>query len=127
MGLCFGGAQIGLGLTAFALGFLMLSGLKRMELQRPQEHRGVLTVSFCETGSRRLEVESILRDAGLTVASRSMSYDAGQGGAKRNIGWKDKRRDVLRQQSSKNWGNIHKSSGWILRLRTRRCSPSPED
>ena len=42
IGLCFGGGQLGVGLAALAIGFVTLSGLKRLESWFHQDHRGTL-------------------------------------------------------------------------------------
>lgn len=46
MGLCFGGGQIGLGITAFVIGFVVLWGLKRLEGWLPQDRQGTLLLTI---------------------------------------------------------------------------------
>src|SRR6202034_4354702 len=76
MGLCFGGGQIGLGIAAFAIGFVALTGLKTLELELPYEHSGSLTVSVLGDGPDDREIESFLREAGLRVDNQFIKYDA---------------------------------------------------
>src|ERR1700735_3044563 len=45
MGLCYGGGQVGLGLTAFGFGFAALLGLRKLEMNMRSEHSATLKVS----------------------------------------------------------------------------------
>ena len=72
MGLCYGGGQIGLGLAAFALGFLVLSGLKGIENHMTQEQTGELQVSVSQAGPSRQEIETILGNAGIGLTNSTL-------------------------------------------------------
>lgn len=50
MGLCFGGGQLGLGLAAFPVCFLVLTGLKTFELSMRREQNATLKVTVSADG-----------------------------------------------------------------------------
>jgi putative Mg2+ transporter-C (MgtC) family protein len=87
MGLCFGGGQIALGLWTFAVGFLILFGLKRVEALMPQKHHATLRVFVADGDAGALEVEMLLTDAGVSLGSPSIEYDGQHAGTK-TLGWK---------------------------------------
>jgi putative Mg2+ transporter-C (MgtC) family protein len=87
MGLCYGGGQNGLGLAAFGLGFVTLTGLKKIENEIPREQSGMLSISVSEHGPARDQIESVLTDGGLRLTSPMLTYDASPGGEK-TFGWK---------------------------------------
>jgi putative Mg2+ transporter-C (MgtC) family protein len=65
MGLCFGGGQLGLGLAGFALGFLVLRGLKKIRIRR--RHSGILKVAVSAHGPSQGEIAVLLNRGGLSV------------------------------------------------------------
>jgi putative Mg2+ transporter-C (MgtC) family protein len=81
MGLCFGSGQVSLGLTAFALGFLVLAGFRRIEMAIPREHRGELSVTLSPAAQDR-EIEILLRSAGLRVTNRALDLIPNERGSK---------------------------------------------
>lgn len=86
MGLCFGGGQIALGLASFGLGFLVLAGLKKMELALPREHQADLIVTLSPAGPQDKEIETMLKNSGLRVRSHSLISGMDPGAGK-TIGW----------------------------------------
>jgi putative Mg2+ transporter-C (MgtC) family protein len=87
MGLCFGGGQIALGLWAFATGFTILVGLKRIETLMPQRHHATLKVTVFEGGFDSVDVERLLENAGVSARSPSIERNEEREGAK-TFGWK---------------------------------------
>ncbi len=75
MGLCYGGGQIGLGLAAFALGFAILAGLKRIELHIQRQHTATLRISVPADGMNQEEIASLLTRAGISLTDPSFSYE----------------------------------------------------
>jgi putative Mg2+ transporter-C (MgtC) family protein len=68
MGLCYGGGQIGLGIAAFALGFLILSVLKKVEIAMPKQHIGMLKISVPANGLDQEEIASLLTREGISLS-----------------------------------------------------------
>lgn len=98
MGLCFGGGQIYLGITACAIGFVVLSAVKKLEFVIPREHHGELTVTLPATGADEGEIARLLRNSGLMVASRSIASASQSGGPKIvawYVRWRGKRNEML--------------------------------
>jgi putative Mg2+ transporter-C (MgtC) family protein len=60
LGLCFGGGQHGLGLTALALGVLILWALKRLESNLPQERRATLMLNIASGGPADQEIRAMV-------------------------------------------------------------------
>lgn len=89
MGLCFGGGQITIGIAAFALGFLTLFGLKKIENQMPRQHNGTLRVNVTDGIPDETEIEALLKQGGITMADPTISYESQPGGGK-TFGWKIK-------------------------------------
>jgi putative Mg2+ transporter-C (MgtC) family protein len=87
MGLCFGGGQIGLGLTGFVLGFVVLAGLKRVEIHMSRQHSGVLKITVSSEGLKQDEFASLLVRNGLSPTEASLSVDSSPG-LNRVYGWK---------------------------------------
>ena len=93
MGLCFGGGQTGLGLASFALGLFVLAGLRKVEDQMPKRHSGTLKLTVAAEGPDQQELEALLKDAGISPQSLSLSYNAPLAGSKAfgwKVQWKDK-------------------------------------
>lgn len=87
MGLCFGGGQIGLGLAGFALGFFVLTGLRKVEIRMSQRHVGDLKITVSSEGLKQDEIASLLIRNGLSPAEPSVSFDNSPA-LNRIYGWK---------------------------------------
>ncbi|MGB9069740.1 MAG: MgtC/SapB family protein [Candidatus Acidiferrales bacterium] len=87
MGLCFGGGQIVLGLWAFATGFTILVGLKRLETLMPQRHHATLKVTLFESEFDSMDVERLLENAGVSAQFPSIELNEEREGVK-TLGWK---------------------------------------
>ncbi len=72
IGICFGGGQLALGSVAFALNFLVLWGLKRVELRALVEHTGTLTL--VAKGEREEELLAGLKDSGYNVRTVTATF-----------------------------------------------------
>lgn len=75
MGLCFGGGPLGVGLASFAIGFLVLWGLKKVENELPRAQRGTLRASVAASGPTERELERELRSANFTPAGLAIALD----------------------------------------------------
>jgi putative Mg2+ transporter-C (MgtC) family protein len=75
MGLCFGGGQLELGVAGFVLGFLVLTGLKKVELRLPRRHSATLKISVSPGGPSQPEVAALLNSAGLSVKEPTLSIE----------------------------------------------------
>jgi putative Mg2+ transporter-C (MgtC) family protein len=87
MGLCFGGGQVELGLAGFAVGFLVLSGLRKVEIRVPRRHSGILRVNVSPNGPTLNEIAALLTRDGLSVSEPALSVDS-LPGADRIYTWK---------------------------------------
>jgi putative Mg2+ transporter-C (MgtC) family protein len=76
MGLCFGGGQLGLGLEGFGVGFLVLTGLKRVEIRIPRRHSGILHVTVSPNGPTQGEIAGLLSRDGLSVSEPALSVES---------------------------------------------------
>jgi putative Mg2+ transporter-C (MgtC) family protein len=77
VGLCFGGGQLGLGAVATALGAFALWGLKPVEGLLRQERNATLALELETGGPSEEEIRRRIDEAGLTIASASLSLAAG--------------------------------------------------
>jgi len=76
MGLCFSGGQIGLGLSALILGFIVLTGLKYVEHHSKRAHRATLTLVGNEQSAgedRPRQIAHIVAQAGYKIALSSVT------------------------------------------------------
>jgi len=87
MGLCFGGGQTGLGLVSFALGFVILVTLKKIENEMPRQQSATLKLTVSTEGPDQPEIEALLKRAGIAPQSLSLSYNSSPDGGKA-FGWK---------------------------------------
>jgi putative Mg2+ transporter-C (MgtC) family protein len=87
MGLCFGGGQLGLGLGGFGVGFLVLTGLKRVEIRIPRRHSGILHVTVSPNGPTQGEIAGLLSRDGLSVSEPALSVESSPS-ADRSYAWK---------------------------------------
>jgi putative Mg2+ transporter-C (MgtC) family protein len=74
MGLCFGGGQLGLGLTGFALAMVVLSVMKRIETFFPREQRASLTLMTGQDSFSEGELRSTLEADGRKITSWAVTY-----------------------------------------------------
>jgi putative Mg2+ transporter-C (MgtC) family protein len=98
MGLCFGGGQLGLGLTSFALGFLTLWALKYLENVLPVRHSASLSVTIPLDGPADKEIEAMLKGAGLGVRNQRIGYESAEVTPHRvylwNVEWTSRHSDI---------------------------------
>lgn len=76
IGLCFGGGQLALGLTALALGLLALGGLKKLESLLGQDRQATLLLRITEEGPAESEVRGQLSAAGYRIRSFGVTHHA---------------------------------------------------
>ena len=75
MGLCFGGGQLGLGVTALVIGLIVLGGLKQFEAGLPQDRQGTLILTIGPGGiADDLACKRILL-AGFEIVSLGVTHD----------------------------------------------------
>ncbi len=87
MGLCFGGGQLGLGLAGFALGFLVLTGLKKIEIRIQTLHSATLKVSVSPDGPTQAEITALLTTGGIFLKEPTLSIESSPS-QNRVYGWK---------------------------------------
>jgi putative Mg2+ transporter-C (MgtC) family protein len=87
MSLCFGGGQLKLGLAGFALGFLILTVLKKLEIRMPQRHRGRLNISVAPDGPTQAGIAALLNRCGLSITEPTVCIESAPGQNK-IYGWK---------------------------------------
>lgn len=75
LGLCFGGGQILLGLTALSIGLIVLSVLKWMEVWVPHDREGTLKFTSGPDGPTDDVVFGIIRSAGFQILSVGIVVD----------------------------------------------------
>lgn len=74
IGLCFGGGQIILGIAAFALGMLVLSGLRWLDDYISQEQHGTLSLTTAGNEPKQEEIRAIAQSAGYKISVLSVVY-----------------------------------------------------
>ena len=75
MGLCFGGGQNGLGMTALGIALIVLWGLKRVEALLPQDRYATLDVAI---GTREItdhQVRQTILDSGFQIVTTGVTQD----------------------------------------------------
>ena len=87
MGLCFGGGQIGLGLAGFALGLLVLAGMRKIEIRIPRRHNGMLEITVAPGGPTQFEIATLLSQGGFSLTEPTVKVENSLG-ANRVYGWK---------------------------------------
>ena len=87
VGLCIGGGQLGLGLEGSAVGFVVLRGLRKIEIRIPRRHSGMLRVSVSGDGPTQREIASLLSHNGLSLHEPALSIEASPS-ADRIYAWK---------------------------------------
>jgi putative Mg2+ transporter-C (MgtC) family protein len=96
MGLCFGGGQLGLGMAGFVFGFVVLTGMKKIETGIPRRHSGRLTITVTPGGPTQTELAEQLRHAGLSVKEPTLYVEKSPIGNTVygwKVGWKGKHDD----------------------------------
>jgi putative Mg2+ transporter-C (MgtC) family protein len=74
IGLCFGGGQIALGLSALVFGMVVLSVLKLVEKRLPQDHRAVLRLTAEAGGPTAQAVRARIEEAGFRIVRETVAY-----------------------------------------------------
>ena len=99
IGLCFGGGQIALGLTALALAWGILWGITGIENRMHLERRATLTICTATSNPPDEEIRRELLAAGYSILSWDISYVPAADTHKRTlrceVGWRGHRADVI--------------------------------
>ena len=74
IGLCFGGGPISLGIAAFVLGMLVLSGLRWFDYRMKQEQHGILSLTTEPGRPTEEEIRATVRKAGFRISIASVAY-----------------------------------------------------
>lgn len=74
IGLCFGGGQIWLGIAAFLLGILVLSGLRWFDHRMKHEHHGILSLTTEHGQPTEEEIRATVQKAGYQMSISSVAY-----------------------------------------------------
>ena len=74
IGLCFGGGQISLGIAAFVLGMLVLSGLRWFDDRMKQEQHGILNLTTEPGRPTEEEIRATVSKAGYRIRISSVAY-----------------------------------------------------
>jgi putative Mg2+ transporter-C (MgtC) family protein len=74
MGLCFGGGQIGLGLTSLALGLIVLRGMKWLERRLQEQKLGSLIATAGPEAPAEEEIRAQLAAAGMNIIGCAVRY-----------------------------------------------------
>jgi putative Mg2+ transporter-C (MgtC) family protein len=74
VGLCFGGGQITLGLAAFALGMMVLEGLRWFDYRVKQEQHGTLSLTTERDQPTPEAIRAIAEKAGYKTSVSSVAY-----------------------------------------------------
>jgi putative Mg2+ transporter-C (MgtC) family protein len=74
IGLCFGGGQIGLGITATVIGVVVLWGLKRLEGWLPQDRQGMLLLTVSD-GVGNEDIRSRITRANFQIVTFGIIHD----------------------------------------------------
>ena len=79
LGLCFGGGQHVLGVSALALGLGVLWGLKWVEMRLPQERQATLSLTMRSGGETPRELRREIESAGFRVVGMAFELDLAAG------------------------------------------------
>jgi putative Mg2+ transporter-C (MgtC) family protein len=74
VGLCFGGGQISLGITALALGMLVLSAMRWVDFKMKQERHAILNLTTEPELPLKEEIYATVRKAGYRINVASVAY-----------------------------------------------------
>ncbi len=97
MGLCFGAGQIGLGIASWALGMIVLAGLKLIETRCKEDRRATLTVVAGSEGPTERQLSDNVESHGFRIVSCSVVYAEGIRSREMTceLRWRGKREDTL--------------------------------
>jgi len=97
MGLCFGGGQIGLGIACWAMGMIVLAGLKQIEKRCKEDRHATLTLLAASDGPGENEISADLKSLGFKIASCAIVYEQSIGNREITceLRWRGHRRDTL--------------------------------
>jgi putative Mg2+ transporter-C (MgtC) family protein len=87
IGLCLGGGQIALGLSALALALAALGGVKSLEQRLKQDRQATLTLCLAGDGPTEEIVRADLHAEGYVVTSLSVGYQARDSSRYRTLRW----------------------------------------
>jgi putative Mg2+ transporter-C (MgtC) family protein len=97
LGLCFGGGQLALGIAGAAIGFLVLAGLKHIELRLPELHRASLLLDLSEGATLTPDtIEPRLLSQGVHLKQTLINYAADAPQSKKlgwSVEWRSKKGD----------------------------------
>jgi putative Mg2+ transporter-C (MgtC) family protein len=74
VGLCFGGGQIGLGLTGLVLGLIVLRSLKWVEKKLQRDRRASLLIQTDSSSLTQGDISSMVTSAGCKIVSSSLAF-----------------------------------------------------
>jgi putative Mg2+ transporter-C (MgtC) family protein len=74
VGLCFGGGQITLGIVSFALGMMVLEGLRWFDYRMKQEQHGTLYLTTERDEPKQEAIRAIAQKAGYKTSVASVGY-----------------------------------------------------
>ena len=77
IGLCIGGGQVALGMVGAGLGLFVLIGLKVVEENMQQDHKGTLSIVMDHSGPSEDEIRAMLAKDGFTISSSSFAMTRG--------------------------------------------------
>jgi putative Mg2+ transporter-C (MgtC) family protein len=77
MGLCFGAGQIGLGIASWALGMIVLAGLKLIERKCKEDRHATMTLVASAKGPAEKQLSDNLESHGFRIVSCSVVYAEG--------------------------------------------------
>lgn len=76
LGLCIGGGQIRLGLTALGIGMTVLWVLRQIEVRMPHDRQGMLTLTTCPGGPLHADLSRIIRSTGYQILTLGVTVDS---------------------------------------------------
>jgi putative Mg2+ transporter-C (MgtC) family protein len=89
IGLCFGGGQLWLGVSATLLAVITLSALKWLDMRLPREHRAMLVIQAAREPATVTELGALIGPLGYRAYFRQQTHiDAGQARFSFEIGWR---------------------------------------
>jgi putative Mg2+ transporter-C (MgtC) family protein len=74
IGLCFGGGQIALGISASAIGILVISALRWIDYRIKQEQHGILYLTTERDEPKQEAIRDVVQKAGYKISVASVAY-----------------------------------------------------
>jgi putative Mg2+ transporter-C (MgtC) family protein len=74
IGLCFGGGQLGLGIGAFTIGMLVLTGMRQLDYHVIQEHHAMLSLTTERDEPTQEAIRAAVETAGFKSTLTSVAY-----------------------------------------------------